>query len=298
MLVSRNGKIAVKPIVSFDTSGINALYRDGGTAAPLFAGLAAAYTVRLNGTVIDEIIAHRDNRGREGLRGLCRRFLQSDSDILLPFHEITKKLAEAFLRDGTLDFSRLDVRSTEYEEFIRQGDVSEYEDLFAEQRESARHVSKQFDGVFDPVRAGFQRNFETMDTRRPESASELEAIYKRSGGHYWKVAINLFERATGKRVDEKTIRRFIMECPPFRALLSALNVALFHRCVPEEQRSNVAGRNDLFMSVYLPYCDDFVSNDRAQQKALREVVSLADVPTRIWWYEEFARSFSIGSQRG
>lgn len=286
----------MRPILSFDTSGINALYRDGGVSAPLFAGLAAAYTVRLNGTVIDEIIAHRDNRGREGLRGICRRFLQNDSDILLPFHEITRKLAEAFLRDGTLDFSRLDVRSTDYEDFIRQGDVSEYEGLFSEQRESARHVSKQFDSVFDPVRAGFQRNFETMDTRRPESVSELESIYKRPGGHYWQVAINLFERAIGKRVDEETIRRFITQCPPFRALLSALNVALFDRCVLEDQRSNVAGRNDLFMSVYLPYCDDFVSNDRPQQKALREVVSLADVPTRIWWYEEFSRYLSVGSQ--
>jgi hypothetical protein len=285
--------ITLKPILSLDTSGVNALLRDGGTSAPLFAGLVAGYSVRMSATVIDEIIANSSVEVREQLRRICRNFLLNDGDIVLPFHEITRKLARQFDRDSKVDFSRLDVRSEDYEDFIRQGDVSGYEVLFAEQRQSAQVVSSQFERVFNRVRAKYQKAFVEIG-ERPESAAQLEEIFKKPGGHYWGLAANLYERAIDKRVDENTIRKFIDACPPFKALMSALTVGLFDRCVPAEIDDTRAGRNDLFMSVYLPYCEQFISNDHSQQKALRQVVSLAGLETKVRWYREFSRSLSVG----
>jgi hypothetical protein len=61
-----------RPILGSDTSGINALHRGRSNIEPLLAGLQAGYAIRLNGTALDEIVAHGDPMERERLRRLCR----------------------------------------------------------------------------------------------------------------------------------------------------------------------------------------------------------------------------------
>ena len=58
-------------------------------------------------------------------------------------------------------------------------------------------------------------------------------------------------------------------------LLSWYDRSVRHRHTGEKFQ---AGRNDLFMAVYLPYCDKFVTAEklREQEKCLREVVAVAD----------------------
>lgn len=60
-------------------------------------------------------------------------------------------------------------------------------------------------------------------------------------------------------------------------------------------RSSQAGRNDLFMAVYLPYCDKFVTAEklREREKCLREVVAVADLETEILSYDDFCNSFLV-----
>jgi len=53
------------------------------------------------------------------------------------------------------------------------------------------------------------------------------------------------------------------------------------------------GRNDPFMSVYLPYCDKFVTADGEQEKSLRELAVLTGVETEILSYEDFCDSFLV-----
>ena len=85
-----------RSILGYDTSVINALHRDGPSAEPLLAGLSAGYAVSLNGITLDEIVAHNTMAERERLRKLCRRMLANgEGDVLLPYHEITKRLAVA-----------------------------------------------------------------------------------------------------------------------------------------------------------------------------------------------------------
>jgi hypothetical protein len=56
-----------------------------------------------------------------------------------------------------------------------------------------------------------------------------------------------------------------------------------------------AGGNDLFMSIYLPYCDKFVTAERngEQEKCLREVVLLAGLTTEVSSYDSFCKSLFI-----
>ena len=47
------------------------------------------------------------------------------------------------------------------------------------------------------------------------------------------------------------------------------------------------------MSVYLPYCDEFISDDWNQQNCLREVASFAKLAVKVRWFKEFHDSFEV-----
>ena len=106
------------------------------------------------------------------------------------------------------------------------------------------------------------------------------------GGAFWTIASDLYARVAGTTPDETTIRRFVALCPPFRALLMALCVAQHDRCdrrLSPDQLERLAKRSDLFMATFLPYWDEFISDDRDQLRCLREVISLAGLSTRALW---------------
>jgi len=292
-----------RTILGFDTSALNALHRGGPNVSPLLAGLDTGYAIRLNGTALDEIVAHSLPQERERLRTLCRRLLANGAgDVLLPFHEITTRLAVAFESGRPFDWTRVDVRSNEYMRFIFDDEVSalfeedaDYETVSLEQRISAVETAGQFDEVFLAPRPIFQKLRETEKESWPKSAAELAQALQKPGGAYWNYAIGLYHRATGITVDDEKIRRFVRECPPFRALLAAIVFAQYERSISEEVKPKLAGRNDLFMAGYLPYCDEFISNDHPQQQALRKIVSIAELPTSVRWYKEFSGQFSLSS---
>jgi hypothetical protein len=56
-----------------------------------------------------------------------------------------------------------------------------------------------------------------------------------------------------------------------------------------------AGRNDVFMSVYLPYCDQFVTAEEKgeQEKCLRQIVNLAGLEMQVLSYDDFCKSLLI-----
>jgi hypothetical protein len=47
------------------------------------------------------------------------------------------------------------------------------------------------------------------------------------------------------------------------------------------------------MSIYLPYCDKFVTTDEEQRKCLREIAHLATVETEIMSYDDFVPISSL-----
>jgi hypothetical protein len=86
-------------------------------------------------------------------------------------------------------------------------------------------------------------------------------------------------------------------CPPFRAAIYALCLSWYDRCIrpPDAQPEFVAGRNDMLMSVYLPYCGRFVVADWNQEQCLREVASASDVACAILSYRKSKSSFTVAA---
>jgi hypothetical protein len=95
---------------------------------------------------------------------------------------------------------------------------------------------------------------------------------------------------------EATIREFMDACPPFRALIYAMVLSWYDLAVRDDKGEDFgAGRNDMFMAVHLPYCDQFVTAEkyRLQEKCLREVASVAGLETKVLFYGDFCNSFLV-----
>lgn len=118
----------------------------------------------------------------------------------------------------------------------------------------------------------------------------VEALQTGKGGAFWAIGADLYERATGKKADEATIRKFVDACPPFNALLLAICMAEFEYTIRDLRTGTSfrAGRMDLYSAVYLPYyCDQFVTADERQHNALKEIVAVGGLDTAILLYSNF-----------
>jgi hypothetical protein len=127
-------------------------------------------------------------------------------------------------------------------------------------------------------------------TKQPSSYAEFISELQEPGGSFWSFEAGMYKHVTGVVLDEESIRRFIVACPPLRA-------AHYERCIRDLRigPSLRAGRYDLFMSVYLPYCDQFVTDDDKQRKSLQEVTSVGGVATQVRAYKEWRRTFIVAT---
>ena len=105
----------------------------------------------------------------------------------------------------------------------------------------------------------------------------------------------LYRKPTGVALDEAATRDFVDICPPFRALLIALCVAQHQRSI-QNPRQRSTGAFDLYASVYLPYCEQFVTADPGQEAALLHVASLAKLTVEVRSYADL-RARLLGLKR-
>jgi hypothetical protein len=285
--------MAKKPCVTFDTSALNQLADDKGSAS-LIAGLTSGFTVRLTGTNVEEIAATPFADRRQKLLGLCRRLL-SAGDCIQPYHLVVETLITNFSKAPPFDWKSISTRFPEYESEIARQEIINNQ-LAKEQKDHARRSQNKFVKIFEDARPRFDDLYQGGDETRPPTFCELLTRLQVEGGAFWGLGISFYERVTKNRPSEQTIRKFIDECPPFRALILAQCVAQYERCIkdPTTGRSLRAGRNDLYMSVYLPYCHQFITADPRQQRCLTEVASAGNLGVEVRSYEDFRNSFSLG----
>lgn len=283
-----------KRIVIFDTSVINqfALGKDQQSAAAVMAGVKCGYRIRLTATNVDEFIATHDKGKRERLRNVCAGLLPT-GDCIWPYDWIIKRLVLEFEKCGPFDWRGVGVRAAEYEQVIR-GQRDFEEKLVLQQRTEARDNESKFRNLATRLRPEAERLFEAGKDRRPVSFSDLYSRFQKEGGVFEHIGVRLYASLAKGSSDVKTMQRFLELCPPFHSLVLAC-------CIPAYQafrdlkrgESFGAGRNDLFMSAYLPYCDEFISHDEPQLTCLKEIVNLAKLPTKVRSYNDFCEEFLL-----
>lgn len=277
----------------FDTSGINALADDPDCVA-LIRGLRITHLFGVTESAISEIAANSDEARRIQLLGVLERLLKFGMCVI-PFHVIIEEQAKAYLADRQrYDWRRVNVRFAEAEgEVVRQEIIHE---ISEETRVTLKQWNKDFQAIFSNVRAAFQKLFDRQDGKRP-SLKEVADRLLGEGGAHREIAIDLFERGTATRLSEAEVHDFTERCLPFKALLVALCVSQYDRCIRGDRQPwlGKAGRLDIFSATYLPYCTVFVTNDDGQRKALRTVAKMIGRRMDILLYSDFkGKLFGIG----
>ncbi len=279
-----------KPVLIFDTSVFNAL-ADDGAGPSLVAGLREGYVVWLTGLNFSEIIASANAGRRKQLLDLCRLFM-ADGLCLMPHHWIVESMAKGFHQTSPFDWSRVDVRFRGAEIEIAREEVPN-DDISREEREHLRQQESELFAHLDQQRSKFQALF-VSGTRQPQDYAEFISVLKEPGGAFWGLGGGMYERVTGVLPTEDGVRRFVAECPPFHAALLGFLMAQYERCIRDLKTgpSYRAGRYDLFMSVYLPFCMQFVTNDDRQARALQEVASVGGFDTEVRAYLDWRADLS------
>lgn len=241
---------------------------------------------------ITEILANTSADRRSQLFDLCKLFV-IDGRCLAPHHWIIERLVTMHWKGGSFDWRAVNVgfRGGEIE-IARQQIISDQ--LARDEREHLRKHEKDLFDYLDKRRDTFQEVFD-KGTRQPSNYADFISVLQGPGGAFWTFGAGMYQRVTGVVLDEKSIRKFVDACPPLGAALLGVFVAYYERCIRDLKTgpSFRAGRYDLFMSVYLPYCDQFITDDDKQRRSLQEVTSVGGFSTEVRAYKEWRRGFTL-----
>jgi hypothetical protein len=284
--------VSRKPVAVFDTSVINLLTREPDFPA-LVAGLTTAYSTRLTGSNISELVATTESDKRERLLDTCQRLLAS-GDCIDPFNWIVEKHIHAFDQNAAqYDWKRINVSNRVMEEEIVRRTLID-DEIARREKESATESKESFEDIFSSMRPGFDGIF-SNSTERPASFAEFVNILQRPGGAFYTgYGYKFYTKNVANEPDETKIRDFTNRCPPFQMMVLSAVMAQYKRAIVKIPRKKKrAGRVDLLMSVYLPYCRAFVTNDHDQEASLREIAAVANLDQEILSYDDF-RSRLLG----
>jgi hypothetical protein len=201
--------------------------------------------------------------------------------------------------DYPLRYSWRNVQSRYFalEEEMLSGNYHVDEALVSEQAAQMEASQAEFEQCFPKS----QRT-----TPLPNSFADWITECQIKDGSFWNTARGLYcaafrpqngimiGRPLSNPPDDAVLKTFLDLCPPMRAIVYAFELTHYDRSLRKEMAlSYKAGRNDQMMAVYLPYCDQFLTDDKQQHRCLTEVASRAGIPTQVRFYDDFRSSLPI-----
>lgn len=276
-----------RPTLIFDTSAINKLVDDP-ECKIITLGFRVAFFARITEANVAETIATSETGRRHVLLEYIRSILGT-GECIKPHLEIVDQLVRTFSSDPDgFDWRTVSViHPALEEELVRGGAIAD--DSSKELSQRTGRANRKFERVHASVRPYFQARLRSWTGERPTATELLKSLYNQPGKPFWDFAAKLYEKTAGSPTDESMLRRLCDACPPFRATILSFWLALYDRCLRDERGSESyrAGRIDVYSAVYLPYCDDFVTDDERQLRFLRVVADAGQLGTRVRSYKEF-----------
>lgn len=289
-----NGRL----VLTFDTSVHNRMYRDGSKSDAIFAALKAGYFVRIAGLSVEEVYATPNRSARTGILASMARLQAGPNDCLLPQNELLRLLITAYDKDPNgFDWRRVNVSSQDCTRGLTDRELVENDQLASQQRQHLNDAKKEFEGVWSKLRPKLEEVIDRHSEAAPTRFQDVLPMVESKGGLVGGLGQGLYSRVASGNASQETIRDFIERCPPFRAVVYAFLLAWFDRSFGDRHKREKyrSGRVDLFMSIYLPYCDRFVSAEvnGEQEKCLCEIAGAAKLSTRVCSYDDFCNGLLI-----
>ncbi|PYP82156.1 MAG: hypothetical protein DMG65_26985 [Candidatus Angelobacter sp. Gp1-AA117] len=305
-----------KPIIVFDTSGLNRLAKDA-DSQPLVAGLRAGYRVCLTAMSVDELLATPKVEDRTKFFDYCRRISPDGIICLASAGLIIQKMVATFSRNpDAFDWMHVTICLKAYEDAIaRYEEIVTDEKLSEEQRNFAKKVKKTFEGWFRNLKPGIRAIYEKAGSR-PHPYAEVLKLSQEDGGIFWGFAKELYrtaqewnasfdsldgpdpDRRESERIpvpDDDTVKSFVSACPSFRCVVLAFILVWYDRSVRGDGAKPrfEAGNIDHYMSAYLPYFPQFITDDPNQQSSLQEIATVCGLNTQVRLYDDFYTGFMV-----
>jgi hypothetical protein len=301
-----------KPIIVFDTSGLNRLAKDS-DSQPLVAALRVGYRVCLTAMSVDELLAAKKIEDRRVFFDYCRRISPEGIICLAPAGLIIQKMVAVFVHNpSAFNWKKVTICLKAYEDAIaRYEDIIADEELSAEQRKFAKKTTDTFEDWFRNLRPELQAIYQNAG-HEPHSYADVLKYSQEEGKVFWGFAKELYRcaqewnaapdgpnRSEGAarmpEPDDETIKRFVEACPPFRCVVLAFVLTWYDRSVrgTHAQPRFEAGRVDQYMAAYLPYFPQFITNDRPQQRCLQEISDVCGLGTQVRLYDDFCNGFVV-----
>lgn len=277
-----------REILTFDTSGVNALAKEP-DAAGMSERLGARYFVRLTEANLAELVATKDSIFRAKLVETCQRLVNS-GDCIGPHHWIIEQHVKTHAQGvSSFNWHEAPVCIKALEDEIRNPRFLNDDEVATESRKESSAANKRFKQLFRGAREKFPIPPEERIQTTLQDVVELSLMDK----SHWAIASDIYERFSGVRLSEPEIREFVGLCPPFNALMLSTCAAHFHGSVRDHRLKATydAGLIDLMSSAYLPYCHCFVTGDEGQFSALTEITKLAPLNTKVMYYADFRREY-------
>lgn len=293
--------IAGRSVVSFDTGVHNRMLDDGSAQSDaVFASLKSGYFVRLTGLALEEMFITPNSSRRAALMACAGRLLHGPSDTLLPTNEILALLVRAHKSaPNSFDWRSVSITTSDYARALSDQSFIADDACSARAREDLKWRKKRFGSHFSSLRPKFDEEFARYGEARPKTFREVLPRIQGEGGFLWDLGKYLYDHAAETDASEATVRQFMDCCPPFRAGVYANLLVWYHRSLRDLHGAEKfsAGGIDLFMAIYLPYCDQFITAEtcREQERCLREVASVADLKMQVRSYDDFCNSMLVSA---
>jgi hypothetical protein len=281
-------------IVTFDTSVHNWLVKIGASATSIYAAVKSQYFFRLAGLSFEEMMSTPRFADRRALLDGCRQLTRGRWwDCLNPPYEVLRILIAAHAENpATFKWLSVDVRSGGLAHEIRTGELTADDALSDLQRTEQNSSIKGYKRRWVQLRSQLDPIFAAHSLPRPNTFEEAfrigaPTLLPALGKDLYDAGLRFDADLRGEKCEPdtemSTVQHFIDNCPPFRAQLCALLMSWYNTSLRDGNQSEkfAAGRNDLFMSVYLPFCDIFVTRDAEQESCLSELTKHIGINTEV-----------------
>lgn len=279
------------PIVTFDSNAHNR-FADDPRSESILAAMKSMW-FRFSGISIEELFAAPTFR-RNDLFATCRKIQSGPGECFLPGNLLTEQLILAHFYDpAAFNWKTVDVRWPDCDRQLRNPDFFADEPASMEQREfqwERKQADKQrFVELRPKIQAIFEKHGVAPPTTVRQAITRLDNV---GNGAMWFKAQFYYDLVTTTDSTETAVKEFAAASPPFLSLINAVFAVPWYNNAARDPKGErvIAHSNDLYMSVYLPYVDLFVTDDSDAKKALREVARLAKLETKILSYDEFCFS--------
>jgi hypothetical protein len=292
-------------VLTFDTSVHNRLVKIGASSNPIYAAIKSQYFFRLAGLSFEEMMSTPQAADRLALLDGCRRLAAGQAgrswDCLNPPYEVLRILIAAHAKDrANFKWLAVDVRSGGLAHEIRTDKLTADDALANLQRTEQNASIKSYKAMWVKIREKLDPIFAAQNIPRPRTFDEAfknysPGMFPEMGKGFYDAGLRFDAELRGEKIepdtDMSTVQHFIDNCLPFRALLCAYLMSWYNTSLRDGNKSEklAAGRNDLFMAVYLPFCNVFVTDERygEQERCLRELTKYIGIDTEVLAFDMF-----------